>query len=86
MPIYEYECEVCKNTTEVWEQSPAERLTTCLRCGSRRIHRIISKTSFRLGGGYWERNGYGKNKMEKETKVREDCINCQYGGAKREDK
>ena len=84
MPIFEYECADCHKITEVWAQSPAERLTACLKCGSKNIHQIVSKTSFRLKGGYWERNGYSE--MEKETKACKDCTDCRCEGAKGEDK
>ena len=84
MPIFEYECEDCHKITEVWMQSPAERLVACLKCGGKNIHQIISKTSFHLKGGCWGKDNYGK--VEKETKVCEDCTDCRCEGAKREDK
>ena len=82
MPIHEFKCEDCDAVTEVWMQSPAERLVACLKCGSKNIHQIISKTSFQLKGGCWAKDNYGK--MEKETKACGDCIDCQWEGAKGE--
>ena len=82
MPIHEFKCEDCDAVTEVWMQSPAERLTACLKCGSKNIHQIISKTSFHLKGGCWSKDNYGK--VEKETKACGDCIDCQWEGAKGE--
>ena len=84
MPIHEFKCEDCDAVTEVWMQSPAECLVACLKCGSRNVHQIISKTSFQLKGGYWERNGYSE--MEKETKACQDCIDCRCEGAEGKDK
>lgn len=52
MPIYEYECEECKQIFEEWQQGFDEVELTCKVCGGK-CHRLISNTSFVLKGSGW---------------------------------
>jgi putative FmdB family regulatory protein len=52
MPIYEFNCGKCGRPTEVM-QKLGERPPPCPHCGSKRMTRAVSKTSFALKGGGW---------------------------------
>ena len=52
MPIYEFNCGKCGKPTEVM-QKLGERPPPCPHCGSKRMTRAVSKTSFALKGGGW---------------------------------
>jgi putative FmdB family regulatory protein len=59
MPIYEYECETCKNRVEEIEKmsSDPKRELHCARCRGV-MRRVISQGTFQLKGGGWYKDGY----------------------------
>lgn len=57
MPIYEYRCEICDETFEVFHKISDEPLGKCPKCG-KKVNRLISQTSFALKGGGWYKDGY----------------------------
>lgn len=66
MPIYEYECEKCGDVFEVFQKisDPPPKSHTC---GSRKVRRIMSQTSFVLKGTGWYATDYaGKEKSTKD--------------------
>jgi putative FmdB family regulatory protein len=69
MPTYEYACEKCKSDFEVEQRIKDDPVKTCPSCGSRKIKRLISKTSFVLKGGGWYSDLYssGKGKDDKSS-------------------
>jgi putative FmdB family regulatory protein len=61
MPIYEYECQECKQLFEEWQSGFEERELDCPVCGGT-ARRLISNTSFVLKGSGWYVTDYaGKN-------------------------
>lgn len=58
MPIYEFNCAKCGKLTEV-VQRVSERPPPCPHCGSKRMTRAVSRTSFHLKGGGWYADLYG---------------------------
>jgi len=70
MPIYEYECGKCGEIFEVMQkisEPPPSRHT----CGSKRVKRLMSRTSFILKGEGWYVTDYGrKGKSEGDAKGR----------------
>lgn len=63
MPIYEYQCDKCGKTTEVFQlRSTDAPPTKCPRCGSKKIHRLVSQTAFQLKGGGWYKDLYSSVK------------------------
>ncbi len=52
MPIYEFTCSKCGKPTEVLQRF-GERPPPCPHCGSKRMARNVSRTSFQLKGGGW---------------------------------
>ncbi|MDD4730870.1 MAG: zinc ribbon domain-containing protein, partial [Desulfovibrio sp.] len=61
MPIYEYECEDCKQIFEEWQQGFDEIELDCKVCGGK-CHRVISNTSFVLKGSGWYVTDYAGKK------------------------
>jgi len=59
MPIYEYACAKCESEFEVEQRITEDPLKSCPKCRSRRVKRLISRTSFALKGGGWYADGYG---------------------------
>ena len=57
MPIYEYNCQDCKQIFEEWQKDYEQRDIPCPVCGGN-ASRIISSTSFVLKGGGWYASGY----------------------------
>jgi len=64
MPIYEFYCEKCDCTVEKMQSfdspvpgCPTEKGKADKECG---LKRIISKSSFRLKGEGWYKDGYAK--------------------------
>ena len=66
MPIYEYACEKCESEFEVEQRITDEPIKTCRKCRSRRVKRLISRTSFSLKGGGWYADGYGSSAGRKD--------------------
>lgn len=59
MPIYEYRCTACGHLIEVIQKHGDKPLTKCTEC-SGKLEKLISRTAFRLKGGGWYAEGYGK--------------------------
>jgi putative FmdB family regulatory protein len=59
MPIYEYACRKCESEFEAEQRITDDPLKKCPECGSKRVKRLISRTSFALKGGGWYADGYG---------------------------
>ena len=77
MPVYEYECQSCKEITETWQGISDEPLSTCPSC-SGPLKKIISVSSFALKGGGWYADGYNRTatsgkKEGSTTKPKKDC-------------
>ncbi len=53
MPIYEYACEKCKSEFEVEQRITDDPVKSCPKCRSRKVKRLISRTSFVLKGSGW---------------------------------
>ncbi len=53
MPIYEYACEKCEREFEVEQRITDDPVKSCPHCKSKKIKRLISRTSFVLKGGGW---------------------------------
>lgn len=53
MPLYEYDCESCKNTVEVLQRSPSET-AECPDCGGEKLTKVFSvpaSPAVKGGGG-----------------------------------
>lgn len=74
MPTYEYECEQCGRTYDVWQRISAPPLTHCQHCKGP-VHRLLAPAPFILKGGGWHVTDYPsesrKKAMEAEKKAPE---------------
>ena len=67
MPIREYQCEECETILERIENiDELQEPMTCDKCEIQ-MERIISKTTFILKGGGWEKDGYQKTTKGKNN-------------------
>ncbi len=60
MPIYEYECKKCGEVFEVMQKYSDPPPKTHKSCGSRRVKRIMSRSSFILKGTGWYVTDYAR--------------------------
>jgi putative FmdB family regulatory protein len=72
MPIYEYRCQKCGETTEIMQKFSDRPLSHCPSCRGK-VSRIISNCSFQLRGSGWYVTDYkkkvaGKDKETEPTK------------------
>lgn len=65
MPIYEYECDGCKEVFEV-RQKMSDPPPTRHACGSEQVHRVLSATTFVLKGTGWYKTDYADKPRPKE--------------------
>ncbi|WP_456430807.1 FmdB family zinc ribbon protein [Thermosulfuriphilus sp.] len=65
MPIYEYQCESCGKTFEVWQKISDDPLKTCQSCGGT-VKKLISHTSFQLKGSGWYVTDYARKTESKK--------------------
>ncbi len=66
MPIYEYACAKCESEFEVEQWITEDPVKTCPKCRSRRVKRLISRTSFVLKGGGWYSDLYSSESKSKD--------------------
>jgi len=53
MPVYEYECKVCKYKFEEAQGITEDKLVTCPKCKEKELQRLISFSTFKLVGTGW---------------------------------
>lgn len=61
MPIYEYACQKCAKTVEVFQKVNQRGPKACEKCGGK-VARVLSHTSFQLKGGGWYKDLYSSTK------------------------
>jgi putative FmdB family regulatory protein len=67
MPIYEYECSQCHQTSDAFQKVNDPPPETCPRCGAHNsLSRLLSRTSFVLKGGGWYADLYSSSKPKSE--------------------
>ena len=60
MPIYEYGCAKCGHVMEVLQKMTDPAPAKCENCGSKRVSRVMSRTSFQLKGDGWYITDYAR--------------------------
>lgn len=60
MPIYEYECQQCRDVHEAFQNFSDDPLTVCPQCGGP-LKKLMSLNSFHLKGSGWYVTDYGKS-------------------------
>ena len=63
MPIYEYECSQCHQTSDALQKINDPAPEACPHCGAKHtLSRLVSRTSFVLKGGGWYADLYSSSK------------------------
>lgn len=65
MPTYEYGCPKCSHEFEAEQRITDEPIKCCPNCRSRKVKRLISRTSFVLKGGGWYSDLYSSGGAKK---------------------
>ena len=68
MPIYEYQCKKCGETTEIMQKLSDPPLKVCPACGGR-VAKLMSMNSFQLKGSGWYVTDYSSRKDEAAPKA-----------------
>jgi putative FmdB family regulatory protein len=77
MPIYEFECQKCKERVEVFQKMNDKHPVKCKRCGGR-LEKLVSASAIQFKGSGWYVTDYaGKSrkaaeKADKDTSVSDD--------------
>ncbi len=61
MPIYEYACGKCGHEVELMQKVSDPPPAKCEKCGSKKMSRVVSRTSFQLKGGGWYKDLYSSS-------------------------
>jgi len=61
MPVYEYQCTVCRKEFEYEHRMSDPPKAVCEACGGQ-LERLISRTSFAFKGGGWYKDLYASAK------------------------
>jgi putative FmdB family regulatory protein len=64
VPTYDYCCDECQQTYEVWQRISAAPLTTCQYCGGH-VRRLLSPAPFILKGAGWYVTDYPSESRKK---------------------
>ncbi len=81
MPVYEYECQTCKEHFEISQRITASPLTVCPKCNGR-MNRLLGKGSgiiFKGSGFYATDYRKGKNPETPACPLKKeggDCKSC----------
>ncbi len=86
MPIYEYACEKCESEFEVEQRITDNPIKSCPRCKSRKIKRLISRTSFVLKGGGWYSDLYSSSGAKNEKADKADTSDAKGKSASADSK
>jgi putative FmdB family regulatory protein len=72
MPIYEYACEKCESEFEAEQRITDDPIKSCPRCKSKKVKRLISRTSFVLKGGGWYSDLYSSRGAKDDKAAKSD--------------
>ena len=73
MPIYEYQCKKCRETTEVLQKAKDKPLEKCPKCGGPVAKRISSPAIQFKGNGWYVTDYAKKGSVPAGTKPRKDA-------------
>jgi putative FmdB family regulatory protein len=71
VPIYEYECDNCKEAFEVFLGINDPQVESCPNCNGKEVRKLISNCSFQLKGSGWYLTDYAR-KDKKDSPAKED--------------
>ncbi len=78
MPVYEYKCDSCGKSFELFQKISDPEARKCIFCKGR-VRKQISMTTFHLKGGGWYVTDYGGKKapaVETEKGSSDKCASC----------
>ena len=59
MPLYEYECDLCRHRFEVIQKFSDQAIDVCPSCGHT-VHKLFSSPAIQFKGAGWYVNDYAK--------------------------
>ncbi len=62
MPIYEYECYICKKIWNKLQKMSEDPIRNCEECNKDSLERVMSKSSFVLKGNGWYQTDFKDKK------------------------
>ena len=65
MPLYEYQCRKCRETTEVLQKTKDKPLEKCPKCGGP-VVKLISSAAIQFKGNGWYVTDYAKKNSAPE--------------------
>lgn len=80
MPIYEYQCDQCGETTDVLQKFSDAPLETCSTCGGH-MEKLMSMNSFQLKGSGWYVTDYVAKNGQAKTDPAKAPATGQEGAA-----
>ena len=87
MPLYEYQCQSCGDTTEVIQRMSDPPLSTCERCGGD-LKKLISAPAFQFKGSGWyvtdyaDKGGKGKDSGKTQDSSKSESKDSSGGSDK----
>ena len=77
MPIYEYGCNDCGKVFEVLQKFSDKPIKVCAHCSSKKVEKLISRSSFHLKGTGWYATDYAsKGSPDKSEAPAPSCATC----------
>jgi len=84
MPTYQYECENCNHSLEIFQSMLDDKITKCPECGKKKLTRLIGTGSGIIfkGNGFYETDYKNKNasvsniSRKEEKATSETCQKC----------
>ena len=75
MPIYEYHCDQCGETTEMLQKFSDDPLTVCPACGGH-VEKLMSMNSFKLKGSGWYVTDYAGKSGQKPDEAKKPAASA----------
>lgn len=72
MPIYEYQCKKCNDTTEILQKFSDPPLAQCPDCGGQ-MEKLMSMNSFQLKGSGWYVTDYKNKSKPADSTAKDTC-------------
>ena len=86
MPTYEYLCDKCGHEFERQQRISDPPVKSCPSCKSRRVKKLISRTSFVLKGSGWYSDLYSSPKADSKKGGDSDSASSESKGEKEGEK